>query len=167
MKKYTTYINSLILIVCVCSTIIACGGKENGTKTADERLGKLEVDIPEELKNNDEVVEYIEGMTRVADEYAILMDDMLEEVGDLSGKEPEELTMMEQLKLVKATGEVAVRSAEIMAAWEEYQSKRNELDQLLSSEEIQALEEVLEHFEARMMQIAEKHEDILVDQTES
>lgn len=171
MKKNINVFYSLALISLVVLTMVACGGKESeqetATQTADDRLGKLEVEIPDELKDNPEAVAYIEGMTEVADEYALLMDDMFEEVGDLSGKESEDLTMMEQLKLVKATGEVAVRSAEIMLKWGEYQNQRAAIDEQLSDEEIVALEQVLKHFEERMTQIAEKHEIAMEGHTES
>lgn len=167
MKRYSLYLTSAVLIVSVMFTVFACGGKKDAKETANERFGTLKLDIPKTLENKPEVVDYIKGMNEVADEYAILMDDMFEEVGDLSGKEPEELSMMEQLRLVKATSEVAVRSAGIMTKWTEYQDKRNSMNEQLSEEEIQALEAVYVRFEQRMMQIVEKHEDVFSDQTES
>lgn len=147
--------------------MFACGGKDKASDNADKRLGKLEVEIPAELEGNKEIVSYIHGMNEVADQYAILMDDMFDEVGDLSGKDPEELSMMEQLRLVKATSEVAVRSAEIMGAWAEYMEQRESLNEQLSEDELQALEAVFIRFEQRMTQIMEKHEDLFEETTES
>lgn len=167
VRKNSIYFTSAMLFSLVMFTMFACGGKEKANDTADKRLGKLEVEIPAELEENEEIVAYIEGMNEVADQYAILMDDMLEEVGDLSGKEPEELSMMEQLRLVKATGEVTVRSAEIMSRWSEYIDQRDSLNEQLSEEELQALEAVYTRFEQRMTQIMEKHEDLFTEETES
>lgn len=163
MKKYSIYLSSVVLLTLVMVTVFSCGGKDKGGDTADKRFGTLSIDIPDELKDNAELVTYIEGMNKVADDYAILMDDTLEEVGDLSGKNPEELSTMEQLRLVKATGEVSVRSAEIMSRWSEYQDQRNKLDVELSEEELKALEAVYTRFEERMIQIMEKHEALFAE----
>lgn len=146
-------------IVFALSLILSSCGSNN-SNDANKRLGKMEVQIPAELENNKEVVEYITGMSQVADEYAILIDDMLEEVGEYAGMEEEELGMMDKIRLTKATAEVALRSTEIMAKWAEYQNKRNNLEEQLSDAELQALESVWKRFEERIQQIEARHSEV-------
>lgn len=150
---------NLLLLTTVLLFFVACGGKNNST--ADNKLGKLEIEIPEEIKDNKEVVEFIEGMAEVSDEYALMIDKILEDNADIIGKESDELSMMEQLSLVKSTGEVAVKSAGIMEKWGTYMQKRSNLENELTDEELKALESVMTRFEKRMEQIEAKYSEVL------
>ncbi|MGQ1908691.1 hypothetical protein ACT3CE_02770 [Marinifilum sp. RC60d5] len=136
--------------------LISCGG---GNKV-DDKLGKMEVEIPAELKDNKEVVEFIVGMSEVADEYALMIDETMEDVGEYVGVDESELGMIDQLKLVKATAQIAVKSTTIMGKWGEYMDKRSQLGEQLSDEELVALEIVWTRFEKRMEQIQAKYGEI-------
>ncbi len=149
MKKF------LFLLVAV-ALLTSCGGE----KTANDKLGKLNVTIPDELKDNKEVVEFIDNMVELSDEYAILLDETLEKTQEFNGKETEDLSMLEQMKLMKITGEVAIKSTSVMAKWGEALEHRTQLEEQLSDEEIEALESVYVHFEKRMEQIQEKYGEI-------
>ncbi|WP_321296366.1 hypothetical protein [Marinifilum fragile] len=140
------------LLIGVCSS--------NTKSEADKRLGKMEVEIPAELKSKPEVVKYIKGMSEVADDYALMIDNIFEDVGEYAGKDESELGVIDKIKLTKATAEVAVRSAEIMGKWGEYQSKRAQLEEQLSDAETEALENVWERFEQRIEQIEARHSKV-------
>lgn len=120
----------------------------------------MEVEIPAELKDKPEVVEYIEGMSQVADQYALMIDDMLEEVGEYEGVEQADLSIMDQIKLTKATAEVAIRSAEILGKWAGYQDNRDHMEEQLSDAELEALAGVWKRFEARIVQIESRHAEV-------
>ena len=136
------------------------GGGDDATETADEKLGKMEIVIPDELKDNPEVVEYIEGMSEVADAYALLMDEMIEELGGYDESSFEDLSMKDKIKFTRSAAEFSMKSAPILAKWAEHQSRRTMmLDEELTEEELMALEAVLARFEARMEQIEAKHAD--------
>jgi len=154
--KYFVTIGQLLIILSF--TLYSCGSSNNDT--ANKRLGKMEVKIPAELKDKPEVVEYIEGMSQVADQYALMIDDMLEEVGEYEGMEQEDLSIMDQIKLTKATAEVAMRSVEILSKWAEYQDKRDNMEQQLTDAELEALAGVWKRFEARIIQIETRHADV-------
>lgn len=146
-----------LFILCVSAAfIVSCGG---GNK-ADNRLGKLELEIPDELKDNKEVVEYIENMAAISDEYAIMIDNVLEDVGNLAGKDEADLSMFEKLKLVKATGQITLGSAEIMVKWGEYMEKRQEFENVLNDDQLKAMGVVMERFEKRMEQINQKYGEL-------
>lgn len=124
---------------------------------ADNKLGKLDVEIPESLKNKPEVVAYIHDMSKVADDYAILIDKTLEDFGDYQNKDFEQLGMMDKIKVMKASAEIGFKSMEMMAKWGEYHDKLNLFKEDLTEDETLALETVVNRFEERMKQIKKKH----------
>lgn len=160
MKKLTITQKLAIALIALIS-FTSCSSNDSNSDKANNKLGKIELVIPTELEGNKEVVNYIKGVSEVADSYALLVDEILEEYGEYIGTNSEDLTMMEQIKLTKATAEVAIKSTEIMGKWAEYQNKRNSLDQQLTDAEIQALENVWLQFEKRFEQISKKHEETL------
>lgn len=161
MKKYF----SLLIIAASLSMFVACGGGGKQT-AADKEFGKLEVEIPKELEDNEEVVQFIEGMAEVTDEYALLLDETLEKTKKYHGKKNEELSMMEQVKLMAITGDVAVKSVAVMEKWGKYVDQRTNLEEQLSEDEMKALEVVYARFEERIEQIQEKHGEVLNEETE-
>ena len=148
---------SLILIFALSVSMTACGGKDK-KKTADKKLGKLEIEIPEELKDNPEAIEYIEGMVEVADEYALLVDDLFSEVGEYAGMEEEDLGIKDKLKLTSATAKYAINATEVLAKWGEYETKRLEMYEEMTEEDVEAMKVVYEHIEKRFGQIEEKYQ---------
>jgi len=149
MKKLTY----LLLIGIVAVTLTACGGKDK----ADNKLGKLELQIPSELKNKPEAIAFIKGMNQVVDDYAVLIDDALNDVGELAGKSEEELSMLEKMRLLKATAEITVGAAPILVKWGEYMEKREKLNEQLTTDELLALESSWKRLEQRMEQIEKKY----------
>lgn len=139
----------------------ACSGK----KDTENKLGKMEVEIPDALKDKPEVVAYINQMAEVSDEYAVLVDEIMDEAGHLSGVSADELSMMEKLKLVTLTAEVAAKSTEIMSKWAEYQNQRAGLEEQMSDEELEALSVVWTRFEERMAQIDQKYNNVLPEES--
>jgi len=148
---------TLMAIILLAATMMSCGSKES-SKKAEDRLGKMEVEIPGELKDNPEIVTYIEGMSEVVDAYALLMDEMIGELSGMEGKEWEELKMGEQLKLTKAAAKFAMKAAPITAKWAEYEVNKGTVVNELTDEELMALETVYKRFEKRMEQIEEKNQ---------
>jgi len=136
----------------------ACGNKDK-TDEADNKLGKMEVVIPDELKDNPELVDYIKGMSEVVDEYALLMDDMIDEMDGIQGKDWDELKLGEQLKVTKTAAKFAMKAAPITAKWAEYEAKRNVVYEDLSDEDLMAMETLMTRFENRMKQIEEKNQE--------
>ena len=149
MKKLTY----LLFISIVAISLTACGGKNK----ANNKLGKLELQIPAELKDKPEAIAFIKGMNEVVDDYAVLIDNALSDVSELAGKSEEELSMFENIRLLKATGEIAIGAAPIMIKWGEYLEKRESLNEQLTAEELLALESSWKRLEQRMAQIDNKY----------
>ncbi len=131
---------------------------DNPKKTvADGKLGRLDVEIPPSLIDKPEVVAYIHDMNQIADEYAILIDQVLTDMGGFKNVDADNLGMMDKLKLMKVTAEVGFKSIDIMSKWGDYHNKRNLFLEDLTNDEAVALESVLKRFEERMQQIEKKH----------
>ncbi len=149
-------------IALMSSLLISCGSSKKNE--ADEKLGKLEIEIPETLESNDAAVQYVNDMNLVVDDYAMLMDELVEEVGEYKGMKEEDLSMMDKLKLTTAMAKVAMESTQIMARWGECTDKRMNMEQKLSEEEIEALNLVYKRFEERMEQVKNRHEEFFAEE---
>ncbi len=154
MNKRNTFfiLNLFTITILLCS----CGGDKKKT-VADNRLGKLEVEIPETLKDKPEVVAYIHDMNKIADDYAMLIDQVLSDLGGMNKKDMDNLGMMDKIKLMKVSTEVGFKSLDMMSKWGDYHNRLNMFKQDLTEDETVALESVMKRFEDRMKQIENKH----------
>jgi hypothetical protein len=143
----------LLLCGIVALGFAAC----SNTTVADNKLGKLKLEIPAVLKDKPEAVAFIKGMNVVVDDYAVLIDNALSDVGELAGKSEEELSMFENIRLLKATGEIVIGAAPILVKWGEYMEKRELLNEQLTKDELYAMESSLKRMEQRMAQIEKKY----------
>lgn len=160
MKK--VIITLALAILAASMFFSSCGDSsrraDSPQKTAaDSKLGKLDVDIPASLRNKPEIVAYIHDMSKVADEYAILIDKTLEDFGDYENLDFDNLSMMDKIKVIKATTEIGFKSMDMMARWAEHYDKLNLFKEDLTEDEVLALETVVNRFEERMKQIEKKH----------
>jgi hypothetical protein len=119
----------------------------------------MEVVIPDALKDNPEIVAYIEGMSEVVDGYALLLDETIPKLEGMQGKTFEELTMREKVKLTSIAAEVSMKSAPLMTKWAELESKQSLMDDELTEEEVLALEALTKRFEQRLIQIQERNQE--------
>mgnify|MGYP007055515241 CR=1 FL=1 len=145
-----------LAILAISMFSFSCSGGPKKTE-ADNKLGKIEVEIPASLKNKPEVVTYIHDMNKIADDYAMLIDQVLTDMRGFEKKDAENLSMMDKIKLMKVSAEVGFKSIDIMSKWGDYHNKANLFKQDLTEDEAVALESVVKRFEERMNQIEKKH----------
>lgn len=157
MKNTKSLLSGLLILIFSLS-IVSCGGKKT-SKTESNQLGRMEVVIPDELKENKEIVTYIEGMSELVDDYALLLDDMIKDLDGYHGKDWEDLSIREQLKLTKTGAQFAMKAAPITAKWREFEIKKGTLEGDLSEEELMALETIMKRFEKRMEEIEARNQD--------
>lgn len=161
MKKRFLIFNLSVLAFLLFIT--SCADKSQKT-AADSKLGTIEVEIPQSLKGKPEVVEYIHDMNRIADDYAILIDQVLTDLSGFEKKDMENLSMMDKIKLMKVSSEVGFKSMDIMSKWGDYHNKMSFFKEDLTDDETLALEGVLKRFEERMKQIEKKHAKFFKDE---
>ena len=154
MKKKILIPNLLVFALLLFT--FSCSDKSQKT-AADSKLGTIDVEIPESLKDKPEVVTYIHDMSRIADDYALLIDQVLTDLDGFEKKDMDNLSMMEKIKLMKVSSEVGFKSIDMISKWGDYHNKMNVYKEGLTEDEALALEGVVKRFEARMKQIEKKH----------
>ncbi len=147
---------NLFTLAALIFFMLSCGSDNT---EADNKLGKLEVEIPESLKDKPEVCKYIKEMNVVVDNYAMVFDEMIDEVGEYKGMKEEDLGTFDKIKLAKEAGKFGVASLEAFAKWGECKQKLDNFEKDLNPDEIEALGVVYKRFEKRMEQIQNKHKD--------
>lgn len=160
MKRGFFTLTITILTVSLLSTSCAGSSEKN---PADNKLGRLEVEIPVTLRDKPEVVAYIHDMNKIADDYAMLIDQVLTDLGGFENKDMENLGMMDKIRLMKVSTEVGFKSIDIMSKWGDYHDKVNFFKEDLTEDETLAFESVLKRFEERMNQIEKKHAKFFKD----
>ena len=150
--------NVLLFAIILFSMSFNSCTKNKEKTAADHQLGKIEVEIPKSLQNKPEVVAYIHDMSKIADDYAIMIDQVLTDFKGFEGKDMEKMGMMDKIKFMKVSAEVGFKSVDIMSKWGDYHNKVNFFKDDLTEDETLALESVLKRFEERMGQIGKKHE---------
>ena len=157
--------NLVFILTLFVSTLLlySCGGDKKKTE-ADNRLGKIEVEIPASLKDKPEVVAYIHDMNKIADDYATLIDQVLTDFKGFESKDIENMGMMDKIKFMKVSAEVGFKSLDMMSKWGDYHNKLALFKEDLTEDESLALESVMKRFEERMKQIEEKHSKFFKDE---
>ncbi|MBN2817731.1 MAG: hypothetical protein JXP36_02090 [Bacteroidales bacterium] len=157
-KIFQFNLGTLVLLVSVL--FAACSGSSKKETEADEKFGRLQIEIPESLKEKTEVVNYINDMNKLADDYALLIDRVADEAKEFRGKNMEELGIMDKIKLTKIAAETSFQSIEILGKWGEYVDKRMNLQEKLTQDEVVALEAVYDRFEERLKQVQARHAEL-------
>ena len=155
--KFKDVIFMLIFFV-ITMLLYSCGGDTKKTAT-DNQLGKLEVKIPASLKDKPEVVSYIHDMNAVADDYAMLIDQVFVDFKGFENRDMNKLGMMDKIKLMKVSAEVGFKSLDMVSRWGDYHNKLDLFKEDLNEDETLALESVMKRFEERMKQIDAKHSE--------
>ncbi len=142
--------------------LYSCGGDKKNT-AADNQLGKIDVEIPESLKDKPEVVTYIHEMNKIADDYAILIDQVLSDFSDFENKDIEKMGVMDKIKFMKVSTEVGLKSLDMVSKWGVYHNRLDVFKEGFSDVENVALESVMKRFEERMDQIPKKHSKFFME----
>ncbi len=151
--------NKLKLFTIVAIMLLATSCTESNKTEADKKLGKVEVEIPNELKNKPKVCQYIRDMNKVVDDYAMVFDKIIKEVGKYKGMKEEDLTTSDKIKLSKASAKFGIESLKALSKWGECKQKLDGFEKDLNPDEIAALNVVYQRFEKRMEQIETQNKD--------
>ncbi len=138
--------------------LFGCGSREKKVETST--FMPMEVQIPDELKDNPEAVEYIENMSKAVDKYAITLDKMASEIYKMGIKEGKEPTTFQKIKLMQV---LATHFQDIAQAAEplfSYLEKGEFMKDELSDDEIMAFASVMDRFQERMQELEKKYEKL-------
>lgn len=151
-------LTQLTLLVSAVIIMASCGSNKSSKKNADH-IKPLDIEIPSELKGNDEAVQFIESSEIVINEWSNTLEDLLQETEDFAGKEEADLSMMDKMKLIKISTEFMAKMAEFGVRMSEIESTAHALENGLSEEELAAFEVAYQAFENRMVELGEKYEN--------
>ncbi len=155
----------LSLLIVLIFLTASCGGSDE--TEADKKFGKLEVEIPESLKDKPEVCKYIKEMNVVVDDYAMVFDEMIDEVGEYKGMKEEDLGTLDKIKLGKEAAKFSVASLKALSKWGECKQKLDGFEKDLNPDEVEALNVVYKRMDKRMAQIQDRHKDFFGDSADN
>jgi len=149
-----------ITVLVALIVFMACNrdkaAKDEAAKVSNE-LGALKIEIPAELKGNTEAVEFIKTSEAALNEYSQFVDKVYRECGSIIGKDEEDLTMSERIKVMKVAGELAIGMGKYAEHYAQIAEKTLMFNENMSESEQVAWATVTEAFATRMKQIDEKY----------
>lgn len=151
MKNYLL----TIIILVIVSLTPSCTNK-----SSSNTLPPLRIEIPEELKRNDEIVKFIKASEEAINLYSDTAEELAEDCKSFAGKKEEELNMLDKVKMVAALGKFTSNFAQFASKYNEMEDQTKTLEEGLNEEQAVALTTVMEAFKHRMEQLEEKYKDI-------
>lgn len=129
-------------------------------KPSSNSLPPLKINIPEELKRNDEIVKFIKASEEAINLYSDTAEELAEDCKSFAGKKEEELNMLDKVKMVAALGKFTSNFAQFASKYNEMEDQTKILEEGLNEEQAVALTTVMEAFKHRMEQLEEKYKNI-------
>jgi len=149
-------LGSKIVIILLFGFIAACSSEN---KRNANFLPLISIEIPEEVKDNPELVEVIKSSEKAINEFSDNIEQLVLEGKEVLDKKEEERSLGDNLKIGKLTIQFVSNSAELAGLIDEFDSyKNNQKDQgLINDAQLKALEKVGESFENRIQEINNKY----------
>ncbi len=148
----------LLLAMSLLWTFVSCSSDKSVSEP--DYLPPIKAEIPAELQDNPEAVEYINNTTEVLNEFSRELEDLFVKIEPYAHKEESELSPMEKLKVtkhtLKFTGQMARLGARMATMKETYQLMSDDL----SEDEQKALEVINDTFMKRIRELNEKYDEI-------
>lgn len=123
-----------------------------------ETLPPLNIEIPSELNDNQELVDFIKNSEKDINDLTINLEQLAEDTRNYIHKEAEDLSTMEKVKFVAAVSKFSIGMMETTASYQQMLEKSQLYEKSLSEDEILALETVMNSFKKRMEEINNKYE---------
>ncbi|MFP4556165.1 MAG: hypothetical protein ACLFNU_04770 [Bacteroidales bacterium] len=141
--------------------VFGCGSKEKKSESDYEStFTPMEVEIPAELKDNPEAVEFVNNMAEAVDAYALALDKVAGKIHEMGLEEGEEPSTMQKIKLVQVLASHFQDIAKYAEPLEEYYSKSDYVKGEMSDAEMAAFSSIMDRFHQRMMEMEKKYENL-------
>ncbi len=92
----------LILFVAVTAILFSSCGN---SPSSSGKLPPLKIEVPAELKGNPEIVQFIKDSEEAINLYSNTAEDLAEDCKEFVGKNEEDLTMLDKVKMVSVLGQ--------------------------------------------------------------
>ncbi len=148
----------LLLAMSLLWTFVSCSSDK--AQSEPDYLPPLKAEIPTELQDNPEAVEYINNTTEVLNEFSRDLEDLFVKIEPYAHKEESELSPMEKLKVTKHTLKFAGQMARLGARMATMKETYQLMSEDMSEDEQKALEVINDTFMKRIRELNEKYDDI-------
>jgi uncharacterized protein YsxB (DUF464 family) len=149
---------SKVLIICVAIIIaivsVSCLSEKKG-----DYLPPIKVEIPEALQSNTDAVTFINQSSEVLNQWSVTFEDLGVECEPFVGKEESELSTMDKLKLGKIMMEFMANMGQFAVKVAEMEQTASMIEDGLNEQEIEAMEVVMDSFDARIEELNDKYQD--------
>jgi hypothetical protein len=156
MKNYKIMktLKTFNIIALIFFFIMSCG-----TDIDIDRLPPMEIEIPDELKDNKEMVKIIEDSEVAFNEFTVELDDFVYVAVelDLENKDMDELDFMDKAKVVTASGGLWVKFNTVVQKYDMIKRMESVVKDTLSAQEIKAIETISRSFKKRMDELDSKY----------
>lgn len=143
------------LLVIVVALIVSC----NSNQSDVNYLPELKVEIPDELADNTEAIEFIKNSTAALNQWSITFEDLVIECEPFIGKTEEELSTMDKLKMGKIIMELMANMGKFTMQVGELEKSASIIADGLNEQEVKAFNLVQESFKNRITELGEKYKD--------
>jgi len=154
MRNLTQLVITAIVIVLALSCV----------NSSSKTLPPLQIEIPAELKGNDEIVEFIENAKDAINNYSETAEKLAEDCKQFAGKNEEDLSVFDKVKMVATLGQYKANFAEFADQYSKMVEETEVFDKGLNDNQALALATVMDAFKERMEQLELKYKYI-ADQT--
>ena len=153
--KQLTKTTFLLLIVLFISS---CDSKNE--KRNPDFLKPLKIEIPKELENNEDAIEFIKSSENAINEFSDNIEELALDGKDILFKDVDEMGAMDKIKLGKMAVQFVSNSTQLAEVLEDAQkyvedAKANDLD----GSQIKSLEIIEKTVEKRIAEINNKYKD--------
>ncbi len=155
------FIRFLAIINLFFSLIVGCTSNEKGNY-----LTKLEISIPQSLKNSSAIVEFTQESCNALNQWSITLEDLVAECSQYIGMNEEELTAEDREKLGKYMMEFVAKLGQFAVYSAEWQQQMSTLEAELTVEQLSAFEPIKNQLELRIQEIHSRYIDFGKEQEE-
>lgn len=150
---------SLTLLIALMAILLSSCGNKKAPQPEANYLPDLKTEIPSELKNNAEIVEYITTTTDALNQMSKSLEDLYVKVRPYAKKEESELSTMEKLKITKHTLEFTSEIAKVAVKMALMEESYMLMSENLTDEELKALSAIQETFLSRIDELNTKYQN--------
>ncbi len=143
----------LIFISIVVLVLVSCSSNNKSTN----HLEPLKIDIPKELKNNEEVVIFIEGSESVINKWSDSLESLFNDSEEFVGKSEDDLSIKDQIKLTQIGLDFMSQMAEFGAEMTLLENSAATVQSGLSDKELEAFDIVKQALKLRIDELGEKY----------
>lgn len=147
---------NLSLALLLCLTIEFSCKKENKADNSGH-LPPLNIVVPVELQNNEQTVLFVKATEAAINQWSDTFEDLMLDCAEYIDVPEEDLSTMDKLKLLKASGTLMANMGEFAVKMAEIENQSKVIENGLSEKELQAFASVYDAFELRIRQLNEKY----------